>query len=92
VLSDERWSLGKLAQYIGALQMTCRDPRTFYGHDLLYILKRHMLNNLAVFQSQRFSLSWAAMAICNNGQVVEDVFRNALIASPGVYTFGIGIS
>jgi len=90
-LTDARWARGKLAQYISALQITCTDPRNFYGHDLLIILKQHENDSAEYFRQNRFALSWIAIAICNNNESLDAVSAGVLTANPGQYKFDIGM-
>ncbi|OWF52714.1 gastric intrinsic factor-like [Mizuhopecten yessoensis] len=89
MLEDAEWSNGKLAQYVSAIQMTCYDPKDFYGHNLVYILSGHMTQNREYFMRQRFALSWGVLALCNANEHIEETFKK-LLGNPSTnFTFGV---
>ncbi|XP_033739091.1 uncharacterized protein CG3556-like [Pecten maximus] len=90
MLESSKWSNGKLSQYISAVQITCNNVNDFYGHNLVYILSRHMLQNRDYFMRQKFALSWGVLALCNANEHIDETFKKLLGKPSTNFTFGVG--
>ncbi|OWF52716.1 uncharacterized protein LOC110447403 [Mizuhopecten yessoensis] len=88
-LKDIRWSRGKLAQYVTALQLTCHNPSKFFRHNLLRLLKGHLQMSETFFRANRFALSWIVISLCNNKKAVGNTTLEIINDSPGEYKFGV---
>lgn len=88
-LDHESWYGGKLAQYINALVATCQNPQDFYGHDLIQLLKKHMIGYPKHYFTQRFAYSWAILALCNANEYVKPDFLKELTSNAGTYEHGV---
>jgi gastric intrinsic factor len=58
------WETDRLARYILSLGSLCKDPRRFYGHDLITFLQHHEPS-----QDDEFAL--AALAACSSATHVR---------------------
>jgi len=71
--------------------MTCQNPKDFYGHNLLTTLKQQLIESAKYFSQNRFALSWVAIALCNNNEMIDTVSYGVLTATPGQYKFHVGV-
>ncbi|XP_060072581.1 transcobalamin-2-like [Ylistrum balloti] len=88
-LTDERWSKGKLAQYVTALQLLCHNPSKFFRHNLLRRLTGHLTISVDDFRENRFALSWVVIALCNNNKKIDNTSLEIINDHPGEYKFGV---
>ncbi|XP_067015294.1 uncharacterized protein CG3556 [Anabrus simplex] len=57
-------SAGRLAQYTLALNAICRDPKKFYGHDLINMLQHHEAE-------LDYEFAFSTLAVCSSGAHVR---------------------
>ncbi|KAK7865008.1 hypothetical protein R5R35_000032 [Gryllus longicercus] len=55
---------GKLAQYTLALNAVCKDPKKFYGHDLINMLQHHEAD-------LDYEFAFSSLAVCSSGTHVR---------------------
>ncbi|KAK2161624.1 hypothetical protein LSH36_113g05004 [Paralvinella palmiformis] len=62
----------RLAADINALLATFQDPRDFYDHDLVAILKRYITDVIPYTAYTAHAYSGYVIALCNNGEYLND--------------------
>ncbi|XP_060072582.1 transcobalamin-2-like [Ylistrum balloti] len=73
-LSSVTWSRGKLAQYISGIVVSSQHETatSYFGlGNLVDILKRQLLLSLDYFRTNRFALSWMAIAMYQHNETFE---------------------
>lgn len=88
-LTSSQWSRGKLAYYVMALLSLCENPRDFYHHNLVNILKNHLVVSSRYLKNNKFAYSLIILALCKAKEPVDDQYLQEISTTPGNYTFGV---
>ncbi|XP_033737768.1 cobalamin binding intrinsic factor-like isoform X2 [Pecten maximus] len=90
-LTSDIWARGKLAQYISGIMAARQEqtPTSFYGYNLVNILKKQLAKSIEYFRTNRFALSLMAIALCQQNETFGTQYEEILTANPGSYIYGI---